>query len=218
MGNQPGGMGGPGRGGPPGARAPPKRRRPDPNKVMARNKAKKGTEAGNKLPIVFPATKCRLRALKLDRIKDYLLMEEEFVEAQNEHRKQKNANTAIGEEEIDPELKQVEDMREAPLALATIEEFIDEDHAIISSAYGPDYYVAIYSFVDRDRLENGSTVLCDMKSMNVVGILNDNTDPMLNAMKVEVAPKECYGDVGGLETQIMELKEAVELPLTHPEV
>merc|ERR1711935_121705 len=57
-----------------------------------------------------------------------------------------------------------------------------------------------------------------MKSMNVVGIISDNTDPMLNAMKVEVAPKECYADVGGLESQIQELKEAVELPLTHPEV
>jgi 26S proteasome regulatory subunit T2 len=37
-------------------------------------------------------------------------------------------------------------------------------------------------------------------------------------MKVEKAPPETYADVGGLETQIQEIKEAVELPLTHPEV
>ena len=36
--------------------------------------------------------------------------------------------------------------------------------------------------------------------------------------EVEKAPPETYADVGGLETQIQEIKEAVELPLTHPEV
>ncbi|CAF4626850.1 unnamed protein product [Rotaria sp. Silwood2] len=36
-------------------------------------------------------------------------------------------------------------------------------------------------------------------------------------MKLEKAPKETYADIGGLTTQIQEIKEAVELPLTHPE-
>merc|ERR1739845_172710 len=35
--------------------------------------------------------------------------------------------------------------------------------------------------------------------------------------KLEKAPKEKYSDVVGLEEQIMEIKESVELPLTHPE-
>jgi len=33
-------------------------------------------------PWFTPATKCKLRLLKLDRVKDYLLMEEEFVAGQ----------------------------------------------------------------------------------------------------------------------------------------
>jgi len=33
-------------------------------------------------PWFTPATKCKLRLLKLDRVKDYLLMEEEFVAVQ----------------------------------------------------------------------------------------------------------------------------------------
>lgn len=37
-------------------------------------------------------------------------------------------------------------------------------------------------------------------------------------MQVEKAPLESYADVGGLEQQVMEIKEAVELPLTHPEL
>ncbi len=36
--------------------------------------------------------------------------------------------------------------------------------------------------------------------------------------QVEKAPLESYADVGGLEQQIQEIKEAVELPLTHPEL
>ena len=35
---------------------------------------------------------------------------------------------------------------------------------------------------------------------------------------MEKAPLESYADVGGLEQQIQEIKEAVELPLTHPEL
>ena len=37
-------------------------------------------------------------------------------------------------------------------------------------------------------------------------------------LQVEKAPLESYADVGGLEQQITEIKEAVELPLTHPEL
>ena len=38
------------------------------------------------------------------------------------------------------------------------------------------------------------------------------------AWQVEKAPLESYADVGGLEQQVQEIKEAVELPLTHPEL
>jgi len=35
--------------------------------------------------------------------------------------------------------------------------------------------------------------------MGVVGILGDDSDPMVNVMKVEKAPTESYADIGGLE-------------------
>ena len=37
-------------------------------------------------------------------------------------------------------------------------------------------------------------------------------------MKVEKAPMELYSDIGGSDAQIQEIKEAVELLLTHPEL
>jgi len=51
-----------------------------------------------------------------------------------------------------------------------------------------------------------------------VGLLMDDVDPLVSVMKVEKAPLENYADIGGLAQQIQEVKEAVELPMTHPEL
>merc|ERR1712166_1356253 len=122
------------------------------------------------------------------------------------------------EEKDKAELEAVEDIRGTPLAVGTMEEMIDDNHCIVSTSNGPNYYVNITSFVDKDQLEPGCTVLLHNKSHTVVGILNDNNDPMVAMMKVDKAPLESYSDIGGLEKQIQEIKEAVELPLTHPEL
>ena len=74
------------------------------------------------------------------------------------------------------------------------------------------------SFVDKSQLEPGCSVLLHNKTNAVVGVLADDVDPMVSVMKVDKAPLESYADVGGLEEQIQEIKEAVELPLTHPEL
>jgi len=148
--------------------------------------------------------------LKLDRIKDYLLMEEEFI--QNQERLKPT------EEKTQEERTKVDELRGTPMGVGTLEEIIDDNHAIVSSSVGPEYYVTIMSFVDKDQLEPGCSILMHNKVLSVVGILADEVDPMVNVMKVEKAPLESYADIGGLEDQIQEIKEAVELPLTHPEL
>ncbi|PRW57564.1 26S proteasome regulatory subunit 4-like protein B [Chlorella sorokiniana] len=165
---------------------------------------------GTKLPSITPSAKCKLRLLKLERVKDWLLMEEEFVQNQEQLKP--------ADERNEEERTKVDDLRGTPLSVGTLEEMIDENHAIVSSAVGPEYYVAIMSFVDKTQLEPGSTVLLHNKGNHVVGILSDEADPAVSVMKVEHAPTESYADVGGLEQQIQEIKEAVELPLTHPEL
>jgi len=74
------------------------------------------------------------------------------------------------------------------------------------------------SFVDKDQLEPGCSILLHNKVLSVVGLLQDEVDPMVSVMKVEKAPLESYADIGGLDQQVQEIKEAVELPLTHPEL
>jgi 26S proteasome regulatory subunit T2 len=159
---------------------------------------------------VTPTLRCRLRLLKLERTKDYLMMEEEFITNMERLKPQDDRNEA--------ERSKVDEIRGAPMSVGTLEEIVDDTHAIVSSTNGPEYYVTIASFVDKDLLEPGSSVLLHNKVMSVVGTLGDDVDPMVSVMKVDKAPTETYADIGGLETQIQEIKEAVELPLTHPEL
>ncbi|CEP14990.1 hypothetical protein [Parasitella parasitica] len=173
-------------------------------------KKKRGPDTTAKLPQVFPTTRCRLKMLKMERIKDYLLLEEEFVQNQERLKPQ--------EERDQEERTRVDDLRGSPMTVGSLEEIIDDDHVIVSSATGPEYYVSVMSFVDKDLLEPGCSVLLHHKTMSVVGVLGDDTDPMVSVMKLEKAPTESYADIGGLEQQVQEIKEAVELPLTHPEL
>jgi len=106
------------------------------------------------------------------------------------------------------------------MGVGTLEELIDDTHAIVSSSVGPEYYVPIMSFVNKDLIEPGCAILLHNKSMAVVGLLTDEVEAMVSVMKVDMdkAPLETYADIGGLDKQIQEIKEAVELPLTHPEL
>eukprot|EP00922_Rhytidocystis_sp_ex-Travisia-forbesii_P002935 GHVS01004321.1.p1 GENE.GHVS01004321.1~~GHVS01004321.1.p1 ORF type:complete len:449 (-),score=71.57 GHVS01004321.1:190-1536(-) len=173
-------------------------------------KKKKKIKGSSRLPAVTPSTKCRLRQLKTERIKDYLLIEEEYITNEEQLKP--------AEEKNEEERSKLDDLRGTPMSVGSLEELIDENHAIVASSVGPEYYVNILSFVDKDQLEPGSSVLLHNKTTSVVGILQDEVDPLVSVMKVEKAPLESYADVGGLEDQIQELKEAVELPLTHPEL
>lgn len=51
----------------------------------------------------------------------------------------------------------------------------------------------------------------------VIGVLTDDTDPMVSVMKLEKAPQETYADIGGLDTQIQEIKasDILYLPVSH---
>merc|ERR1711976_856186 len=183
---------------------------PVPTRVGKRKKKMKGPDAANKLPQVTPHTRCRLKLLKMERIKDYLLMEEEFIRNQERLKPQ--------EEKQEEERSKVDDLRGTPMSVGNLEEIIDDNHAIVSTSVGSEHYVSVLSFVDKDQLEPGCSVLLNHKVHAVVGVLSDDTDPMVSVMKVEKAPLETYADIGGLEDQIQEIKEAVELPLGHPEL
>lgn len=49
------------------------------------------------------------------------------------------------------------------MSVGNLEEMIDDNHAIVSSSMGPEYYVTVMSFVNQDALEPGSSVLLHNK-------------------------------------------------------
>jgi len=209
MGNAPGGMGNfPN---PNQDKKKEKKSRPPP-KPPARvgKKRRKGASAARKLPNVHPSTICKLRELRLERINDWLILEHEFVTNQEIQRPSEDRN----KEERD----KLDKLMGTPIMLGTMEEIVDEGHCIVSTPHTGETYVSILSIVDKDLLEPKCTVLLHYKTMAVVGILSEQTDPSLNVMKVDKAPAETYADIGGLEQQITEIKESVEMPLTHPEL
>jgi len=183
--------------------------RPKPPSHVGRKK-RKGPSSATKIPSIVPLSRCKLRKLRFDRVNDWLLLEKEFVTNQEAIKPKEERN----KEERD----EIDSLSGTPLIIGTLEEMIDEDHCIVSTAMGPQYYVNILSFVDKDLLEPSCTVLLNYKMYAVVGILSEDTDAMVNVMKVDKAPLESYADIGGLETQIQEIKESVELPMTHPEI
>lgn len=110
-----------------------------PPRVGRKNKKAKDAGLGAKLPAITPNARCKLRMLKLERVKDYLLLEEEFV---------KNQELLKPMDQRDAEDRtKVDEIRGFPLSVGTLEEIIDENHAIVSSSVGPEYYVTILSIV-----------------------------------------------------------------------
>ncbi|EGC32607.1 26S proteasome ATPase 1 subunit [Dictyostelium purpureum] len=191
----------------------PKYQPPPPPTQFGKKKKRRGVETSTKLPVVTPHTKCKLKLLKLERIKDYLLMEQEFLQNYDLNQPKVEENS---KEQADEKI--IEELRGDPLTVGSLEEIIDDNHAIVSSTVGPEHYVRIMSFVDKSKLYLGATVLLNNKTLSVVGVIDGEVDPMVNVMKVEKAPTESYSDIGGLESQVQEMKEAIELPLTHPEL
>jgi len=175
-----------------------------------KGKSKKKGDQEISLPVIIPQTKCRLRLQKMMRVKDYLMLEEEFIKNQEAMKPAEDRNAEQREK--------VDELRGSPMSVGSIEEFIDDQHAIVAQSHGPEYYVSVMSFVDQTVLEPGTSVLLHNKNMSIVGSLADEADPLVNVMKVDKAPLETYADVGGLEQQIQEIKEAVELPMSHPEI
>jgi ATP-dependent 26S proteasome regulatory subunit len=69
---------------------------------------------------------------------------------------------------LQEERSKVDDLRGTPMSVGTLEEIIDDNHAIVSTSVGSEHYVSILSFVDKDQLEPGCSVLLNHKVKHVV--------------------------------------------------
>lgn len=109
-------------------------------------------------------------------------------------------------------------LRAPPLFSGTLIELVSDDKAIVKSSTGPQLMVSVSSKIDRGLLKPNVNVALNQRSFSIVDILPQSKDPSVQAMEIEEKPVIEYSDIGGLETQIKEIREIVELPLLKPEV
>jgi len=94
-------------------------------------------------------------------------------------------------------------------------EMIDTNTGIVGSTTGSNYYVRILSTIDREQLKPSSSVALHRHSNSLVDILPPEADSSIQLLSNEEKPDVSYGDIGGCDIQKQEIREAVELPLTH---
>lgn len=78
--------------------------------------------------------------------------------------------------------------------------------------------VDVDSDTDVNTLKPSLRVALRSDSYTIHKILPNKVDPLVSLMMVEKVPDSTYEMVGGLDKQIKEIKEVIELPVKHPEL
>ncbi|GAB9466412.1 hypothetical protein Gpo141_00003788 [Globisporangium polare] len=80
------------------------------------------------------------------------------------------------------------------------------------------YVVDVDKAIDITKCTPNTRVALRNDSYVLHKILPTKVDPLVSLMKVEKVPDSTYDMIGGLDKQIREIKEVIELPIKHPEL
>jgi 26S proteasome regulatory subunit T6 len=80
------------------------------------------------------------------------------------------------------------------------------------------YVVDLDKDIDINDCQPNTRVALRNDSYTLHKILPTKVDPLVSLMKVEAVPDSTYDMIGGLEKQVLEIKEVIELPIKHPEL
>mmetsp|Transcript_22788 Transcript_22788/g.40842 ORF Transcript_22788/g.40842 Transcript_22788/m.40842 type:complete len:406 (-) Transcript_22788:138-1355(-) len=100
---------------------------------------------------------------------------------------------------------------------------LGNDRFIVKASSGPRYVVGCRSRLNHEKLKPGTRVALDMTTLTIMRILPREVDPTVFHMQSTEEEEEgdkkiSFSDIGGLNEQIRELREVIELPLTNPEL
>ena len=116
---------------------------------------------------------------------------------------------------------EIEHFKELPLITATLIEILDEHNqrGIVKSSTGPEFVVNVSKAIAKTKIEPGMNVAINQSTCALMEILPTSKDPLVRAMELhDYIPDISYEDIGGLDDQIKELKEVIELPIKKPEL
>lgn len=111
--------------------------------------------------------------------------------------------------------EEVKRIQSVPLVIGQFLEAIDQHTAIVGSTTGSNYLVRVLSTLDRELLKPSTSVALHRHSNALVDILPPEADSSISMLGAHEKPDVTYADIGGLDMQKQEIREAVELPLTH---
>ncbi|KAB1189076.1 MULTISPECIES: proteasome-activating nucleotidase [Haloferax] len=144
----------------------------------------------------------------------------EVLETQNEEMRDKlldaNAENNKYQQKLERLTHENKKLKQSPLFVATVQEITDE--GVIIKQHGNNQE-ALTEVTDemREQLEPDARVAVN-NSLSIVKRLDKETDVRARVMQVEHSPDVTYEDIGGLEEQMQEVRETVEMPLDRPEM
>ena len=112
---------------------------------------------------------------------------------------------------------ELERLRVGPMIVGTIVDVLDENRVIVKSSTGPRFVVNLSQFIE-EEIKPGAQVGLNQQSFAVMCVLPSPRDPAVFGMEIEEAPDVHFSQIGGLDTQISEIREIVELPLKRPDL
>ncbi|KAN0061969.1 26S proteasome regulatory subunit 6B [Thecaphora frezii] len=146
-----------------------------------------------------------LRYKKLQQHLEFLNTMEDYVK--DEQRNLKRELVRAQEE--------VKRIQSVPLVIGQFLEPIDQHTGIVGSTTGSNYVVRILSTIDRELLKPSSSVALHRHSNALVDVLPPEADSSIAMLGKDEKPTETYADIGGMDIQKQEIREAVELPLVQ---
>lgn len=139
----------------------------------------------------------------------------EFLEVQEEYIKDEQRNLKKEYLHAQEEVKRIQSV---PLVIGQFLEAVDQNTGIVGSTTGSNYYVRILSTIDRELLKPSASVALHKHSNALVDVLPPEADSSISMLGADEKPDISYADIGGMDMQKQEIREAVELPLTHFEL
>lgn len=106
-------------------------------------------------------------------------------------------------------------LKSNPLMVCEVREIIG-NKAVIKIPNGNSFYVDISNEVK--KLSPGETVLCEQKNLTIIRRIPHTKKFDVEKYVIIDTPNIKWAEIGGLEEQVQEIKEVIELPLKKPEV
>jgi len=149
-----------------------------------------------------------LRMKELQRQLEILNIQEEFIKVELKNLKSEHLRAQ----------EEVKRIQSVPLVVGQFLEMVDSNHAIVGSTTGSNYYVRVLSTINRKDLKPAASVALHRHSNALVDVLPSESDSSIQLLQANEKPDVAYADIGGCDIQKQEIREAVELPLTHFEL